>query len=82
MTDKARRTGIRVYTSTSPRQGNSGTQCGATIIGSDNGHDISDITSRTCDVKGQYVTVYQGYNNPRGSTTLDFCEVQVMSEIN
>ncbi|XP_041379326.1 neurogenic locus notch homolog protein 2-like [Gigantopelta aegis] len=72
-----RRNGIQVYTSSSVRQGNGGTSCGLQITGRDDGSDIDDITTRTCDVTGRYVTIYQDYNNPQGSTVMDFCEVVV-----
>ncbi|XP_041379140.1 uncharacterized protein LOC121391652 [Gigantopelta aegis] len=72
-----RRKGIQVYTSTSAQQGNGGQSCGLQIAGRDDGSDIDDITTRTCDVTGRYVTLYQDYNNPKGSTCMDFCEVVV-----
>ena len=82
MAGKWRRNGIQVYTSRSPRQGNSGTPCGAKITGGDDGSDILDITTRTCNEKGRYVTVYKDYNNPKSSTAMDFCEFEVKGELN
>ncbi|XP_041357587.1 neurogenic locus Notch protein-like [Gigantopelta aegis] len=72
-----RRTGIQVYTSKSARQSNGGESCGLQITGSDDGSDIANITTRTCDVTARYVTIYQNYSNPKGSTCMDFCEVVV-----
>ncbi|XP_041379174.1 neurogenic locus notch homolog protein 1-like, partial [Gigantopelta aegis] len=72
-----RRKGIQVYTAKSARQGSEGASCGLNITGKDDGSDIDDITNRTCDVTGRYVTLYQDYNNPEGSTCMDFCEVVV-----
>ena len=70
-----------MYTSKSSNQSNSGTPCGAKITGRDDGRYISDITTRTCDVYGQYVTVYRYYNNNQQSSAMDFCEVEVKGEI-
>ena len=81
MAGKLRRNGIQVYTSTLSKQGNSGTKCGAKITGRDDGSDISDITTRTCDENGQYVTVYRDNNNNQQSSAMDFCEVIVNGEI-
>ena len=71
-----------MYTSRLSKQNNSGKPCGPNITGKDDGSDISDMTTRNCDVKGKYVTVYQGYNNPKGSTAMDFCEVVVRGKRN
>ena len=85
-TGKWRRNGIQVYTSTSPRQANGGQRCGQQISGKMDGSDIPDVTTRTCDVIGRYVTLYEDTLNKDncylcdGGRALDFCEVQVMGK--
>ncbi|XP_041357561.1 multiple epidermal growth factor-like domains protein 10 [Gigantopelta aegis] len=82
-----RRNGIQVYTSISPQQSNNGQPCGEQISGNMDGSGIPDVPTRTCNVMGRYVTLYQAtYNrgtcgdyNCDGTTAMDFCEVLVMA---
>ncbi|XP_041357557.1 uncharacterized protein LOC121374520 [Gigantopelta aegis] len=82
---KWRRNGIQVYTSMSPRQTVTGQPCGEQITGNMDGSDIADVTTRTCDVTGRYVTLYTNTLNKDscnacdGGKAMDFCEVFVMA---
>ncbi|XP_041357586.1 uncharacterized protein LOC121374547 [Gigantopelta aegis] len=84
---KWRRNGIQVYTSVSPQQINTGQSCGEQITGNMDGSDIADVTSRTCDVIGRYVTLYTDTVNKGtcnlcdGGKAMDFCEVFVMGNV-
>ncbi|XP_041359103.1 sushi, von Willebrand factor type A, EGF and pentraxin domain-containing protein 1-like isoform X2 [Gigantopelta aegis] len=82
---KWRRNGIQVYTSMIPRQIKDGQPCDQRITGSMDGANIPDVTYRTCDVLGRYVTLYTDIDNKgtcnycSGSVAMDFCEILVMA---